>query len=92
MAKIGGAVFLTQAVSSTVSGRLGDRWIAAGGIRTRVHMTFMIAGLFGTGGCLLASCVVDPTFSVVMLLLVGASLMGTRSPSLFCSGSSCATP
>jgi len=79
MAKIGGAVFLTQAVSSTVCGRIGDRWIAAGGTRTRVHMTFMITGLLGTGGCLLASCVVGPTLSVVLLLLVGASVGSTTA-------------
>jgi ACS family D-galactonate transporter-like MFS transporter len=79
MAKIGGAVFLTQAVSSTVSGRIGDRWIAAGATRTRVHMTFMIAGLLGTGGFLLASCVAGPTLSVVMLLLVGASVGSTTA-------------
>ena len=74
MAKIGGAVFLTQALSSFVSGRIGDRWIAAEGTRTRVHMTFMIAGLLGTSGCLVASCVVGPTLSVALLLLVGASV------------------
>jgi MFS transporter, ACS family, D-galactonate transporter len=45
MAKIGGAVFLTQAVSSIACGRLGDRWIAAGATRTRVHMTFMTVGI-----------------------------------------------
>jgi len=77
MAKIGGAVFLTQALSSAVCGRMGDRWIAAGGTRTRVHMTFMVAGSLGTGGCLLASSLVGPTLSVVMLLLVGASLGST---------------
>ena len=77
MAKIGGAVFLTQALSSIVSGRIGDRWIAAEGTRTRVHMTFMIGGLLGTGGCLLASCLAGPTLSVVMLLLVGASVGST---------------
>ena len=74
MAKIGGAVFLTQALSSFVSGRIGDRWIAAEGTRTRVHMTFMIAGLLGTSGCLVASWVVGPTLSVALLLLVGASV------------------
>jgi MFS family permease len=42
-------------------------------------MTFMIAGLLGTGGCLLASCVVGPTLSVVMLLLVGASVGSTTA-------------
>jgi ACS family D-galactonate transporter-like MFS transporter len=79
MAKIGGAVFLTQAVSSTVCGRIGDRWIAAGATRTRVHMTFMIAGLLGTGGCLLASSLVGPTLSVGLLLLVGASVGSTTA-------------
>jgi len=82
MAKIGGAVFLTQALSSTVCGRTADRWIAAGATRTRVHMTFMIAGLFGTGGCLLASSLVGPTLSVGMLLLVGASV-GSTSASIW---------
>jgi ACS family D-galactonate transporter-like MFS transporter len=79
MAKIGGAVFLTQAVSSTVCGRIGDRWIAGGNTRTRVHMTFMIAGLLGTGGCLLASSLAGSTLSVGLLLLVGASVGSTTA-------------
>jgi MFS transporter, ACS family, D-galactonate transporter len=79
MAKVGGAVFLTQAVCSALCGRLTDRWIAAGGTRTRVHMTFMIAGLIGTSGFLLASCLVGPAFSVGLLLLVGASCGLTMS-------------
>jgi ACS family D-galactonate transporter-like MFS transporter len=79
MAKIGGAVFLTQALSSFVSGRIGDRWIAAGATRTRVHMTFMIVGLLGTAGSLIASSLVGPTLSVVMLLLVGASVGSTTA-------------
>ena len=73
MAKIGGAVFLTQAVCSALCGRLADRWIAVGGSRTRVHITFMIAGMLGTGGFLLASSLVRPALSVGLLLLVGAS-------------------
>ncbi len=79
MAKVGAAVFLMQAVSSTVCGRIGDRWIAAGGSRTRVHMTFMIAGLLGTSGFLLASSLFGPTLSVALLLLVGASLGSTMA-------------
>jgi MFS transporter, ACS family, D-galactonate transporter len=73
MAKIGGAVFLTQALCSVVCGRLADRWIAAGGSRTRVHITFMAVGTLGTGAFLLASSLAGPTLSVVLLLLVGAS-------------------
>jgi ACS family D-galactonate transporter-like MFS transporter len=79
MAKVGAAVFLTQAVSSTLCGRIGDRWIALAGTRTRVHMTFMVAGLLGTGGFLLASALVGPTLSVGLLLLVGASLGSTMA-------------
>jgi MFS family permease len=45
-------------------------------------MTFMIAGLLGTGGCLLASSLVGPTLSVGMLLLVGASV-GSTSASIW---------
>lgn len=74
MAKIGGAVFLTQAVCSIACGRIGDRWIAAGASRTRVHLTFMTAGLLGTAGFLMASALAGPTLSVAMLLLVGASM------------------
>jgi MFS transporter, ACS family, D-galactonate transporter len=77
MGRIGGAVFLTQALSSTVCGRIGDRWIAAGGTRTRVHMTFMIAGLVGTSGFLVASSLVGNALSVGLLLLVGASVGST---------------
>ncbi len=74
MAKIGGAMFLTQAASSTLCGRIGDRWIAAGATRTRVHMTFMMTGLLGTGGFLMASSLVGRTLSVALLLLTGLFL------------------
>ncbi len=73
MAKIGGAVYLTQAACSAACGRLADRWIARGGTRTRVHMTFMIAGLLGTGGFLLASSLAGTALSIGLLVLVGAS-------------------
>ena len=73
MARIGGAVFLTQAVSSIACGRLGDRWIAAGATRTRVHMTFMTVGLLGNAGFLLLSAVAGPRLTIAMLLLTGAS-------------------
>jgi MFS family permease len=73
MAKIGGAVFLSQAVSSIACGRLGDRWIAAGATRTMVHMTFMTVGLLGNAGFLLLSAVAGPRLAIAMLLLTGAS-------------------
>lgn len=74
MAKIGGAVFLTQAISSIACGHLGDRWIALGASRTRVHMTFMTVGLLGNAIFLILSATAGPRLAIVMLLLTGTSL------------------
>jgi ACS family D-galactonate transporter-like MFS transporter len=74
MAKIAGALYLAQALCSVICGRLSDRWIAGGSTPTRVHKTFMIAGLAGIGTFLLASSVVSTAFSVGLLILVGVSL------------------
>ena len=74
MAKIGGAMFLLQAVSALACGRLGDRWIAAGRTPTAVHKTFMITGMLGAGTFLVASSLVVPVLSVTLLMLVGVSL------------------
>ena len=77
MAKIGGAVFLTQAVCSALCGHLADRWIAVGASQTRVHMTFMIVGNYAEyGGFLLASLLAGPILSVGLLLLVGTIFIG----------------
>jgi ACS family D-galactonate transporter-like MFS transporter len=82
MAKIGGAMFLAQAASSTLCGRIGDRWIAAGGTRTRVHMTFMLTGLLGVGGSLLGSALAGSVLSVGLLMLTGVCL-GAMTASVF---------
>ncbi|HEY1471075.1 MAG TPA: MFS transporter [Candidatus Acidoferrum sp.] len=74
MAKIGGAVFLAQALCSTICGRLSDRWIAGGSSPTRVHKTFMVVGSAGTGTFLVASSLVSPAVCVILLVLVGISL------------------
>lgn len=74
MAKVGGAVFLAQAVSSIACGRIGDRWLAAGASRTKVHLTLMTVGLLGTAGFLMASVLAGPSLAIVMLLLAGASV------------------
>ena len=71
MAKIGAAIYLTQAVSSVLCGRLADRW-AAGGMQGMVHKYFMSAGLTGGGIFLAASSVVGHTLSVISLIVVGA--------------------
>jgi|HubBroStandDraft_6_1064221.scaffolds.fasta_scaffold116854_2 ACS family D-galactonate transporter-like MFS transporter len=82
MAKIGGSVFLAQAVCSAVCGRLSDRWIAAGSTPTKVRKTIMIAGVLGAGGFLGASVLAGPTLCVVLLIVVGASF-GVSSSGLW---------
>lgn len=74
MAKIGGAMFLMQALCATLSGRLGDRWIARGGIPTRVHKTFIVIGMSATGVFLVSSAVAGPAACITLLVLVGMSL------------------
>ena len=74
MAKIGGAIFLAQAVCSTICGRLSDRWISLGASPTKVHKSFMVAGMFGTGTFLVVSSLVGPALCIAFLILVGISL------------------
>jgi MFS family permease len=73
MARIGGGVFLAQAISATASGRISDRWIATGRSPTRVHKTFLVAGMIGTGTFLVANALAGPSFCVGFLLLAGMS-------------------
>ncbi|MGC2530333.1 MAG: MFS transporter [Candidatus Acidiferrum sp.] len=47
MGRIGGAAYLTLAVSALISGWVSDLWIARGGRITRVRKTFTAAGLAG---------------------------------------------
>jgi MFS transporter, ACS family, D-galactonate transporter len=82
MAKIGGAMYLMQALCAALCGRLADRWIAAGGTRTRVHLTFMIVGVLGAGTFLFASSLAGPVLSVVLLVLVGVAF-GLSSSNIF---------
>jgi MFS transporter, ACS family, D-galactonate transporter len=78
MAKIGGALYLTQALCAVVCGRLADRWIA-GGLSPNVHRTFIVSGMVGTATFLLASSLVGTPLSVALLMLVGVSLGMTLS-------------
>lgn len=71
MAKIGGAMFLLQALSSAICGRLADRWIAAGGTPTAVHKSLLTTGVLGAGALLVASSLVGSGLSVAFLLLIG---------------------
>jgi MFS family permease len=73
MARIGGAVFLAQALSAIACGRIADRWIAAGRSPTRVHKSFLIAGMLGMGTFLVASALASPSACTWFLLLAGIS-------------------
>jgi len=74
MAKIGGAMFLTQAVCANLSGRYGDRWIASGASLTLVRKTFLVVGGFCAGLFLLASVVATPAISILLLMMTGACI------------------
>jgi ACS family D-galactonate transporter-like MFS transporter len=79
MARIGGAVYLTQALCSILCGRLSDRWIAAGGKPTRVRKTVVVAGTLCAATCLCASALAGAVVCVALLILVGASMGVTNS-------------
>jgi ACS family D-galactonate transporter-like MFS transporter len=72
MAKVGGAVLFTAAVSAIVCGKLSDRWIAAGSTPTRVRKSFMVTGGLLTGTFLMATVVAPRNVSVGLLMLAGA--------------------
>ena len=72
MAKVGGAVLFTAAVSAIVCGKLSDRWISAGSTPTQVRKSFMVAGGLLTGASLMAAVVAPRNVSVGLLMLAGA--------------------
>jgi len=73
MAKIGGVIYIGQALSAALCGRISDRWIASGSTQTRVRKTFLVAGMLGAGIFLCASVFASSTLCVVFLILVGVS-------------------
>ena len=79
MARIGGSVYLAQALCSSLCGRLSDRWIAAGGTPTRVRKTVVVAGTLCAAAFLGASALVGAVASAALLILVGAALGVTIS-------------
>ncbi|MFB3778000.1 MAG: MFS transporter [Bryobacteraceae bacterium] len=73
MAKVGALAYLTSAVSTTITGWLSDRAIAAGSTPTRVRKTCTGAGL-GFATVIVAVAVVpNPTAAMVFLMLACAS-------------------
>ena len=71
MARIGGAVYLAQALGCVACGRISDRVLARGASQTRVRKGFIAGSLFSTGSCLFAAVLAGPRTSVALLILVG---------------------
>lgn len=71
MAKAGGAVMLTAALSALASGKLSDLWIAGGATNTRVRRGFMVVGGVWAGAFLMAAVVAPRNVSVGLLILAG---------------------
>jgi MFS transporter, ACS family, D-galactonate transporter len=71
MAKIGGAIMLTAALSALASGKLSDRWIAAGASTTRVRRGFMVTGSLWAGAFFMAAAVAPRNVSVGLLMVAG---------------------
>jgi MFS family permease len=91
MAQIGGMIYLLQAVSSIVFGRLSDRWIAAGATPTRARKTMMIAGALITAACLVVAGIGDGGVAIGALLLSGA-FGGLTASNLYAVGQTLAGP
>jgi fucose permease len=79
MARIGGCLYLAQALSSALCGRLSDSWIAAGGTPTRVRKTVVVVGSLCAAVLLAASALAGSTASAILLILVGAAMGVTIS-------------
>src|ERR1700674_4214249 len=67
MARAGGLIFLMFAVSAMVSGKISDRWIAAGASTTRVRKTLLGLGSAGLGVSLAAAAVAPDAIFVWVL-------------------------
>jgi MFS transporter, ACS family, D-galactonate transporter len=79
MARIGGCLYLAQALSSALCGRLSDRRIPAGGTPTRVRKTVVVAGSLCAAVLLVASALAGTTACAILLILVGAAMGVTVS-------------
>lgn len=74
MAREGALVFFMSAISSVVTGKLGDRWIQAGASPTAVRKGWMAFGHVGIGLALIFITMTNGSLFVVMLALVGVFL------------------
>jgi len=74
MARVGGLIFFLAAVSAIVSGKLSDRWIAAGSSATQVRKASLGLGMTGLGVSLAAAAVAPDVAFVSALALAGVCL------------------
>jgi MFS family permease len=72
MARVGGAMLLTAAISAVICGKLSDRWVLAGATNTKVRKGFMVVGNLSAGAFLVAAVVAPREFSVASLMVAGA--------------------
>ena len=75
MARVGCLIFLLFAASSLISGKLSDRWIAAGASTTRVRKTMLGVGSVGLGVSL-ATAAIAPDSVFVWLLSAAGIFIG----------------
>jgi ACS family D-galactonate transporter-like MFS transporter len=75
MAKAGGLIFLLDAVAAMTTGKISDRWIAAGASPTRVRKTFLGVGSTGLG-VFLAVAALAPDSLIVAVLGVACMFLG----------------
>lgn len=74
MAREGALVFLMSAISSVVTGKLGDRWIQAGASPTSVRKGWMAFGHVGIGFSLMFTTLTKGPLFIGMLAVMGIFL------------------
>jgi len=92
MARAGGLIFLIFAGASALTGKLADRWIAAGATPTRVRKSLAVAGSMGVAIFMAATPIVhNTTLCIEMLVLVGIS-MGMLGTNVYSTAQTLAGP
>jgi MFS family permease len=91
MATFGGGVYLLQAISAWLTGRVQDRWIHRGGTVNRAYKTAMILSGLIVAGCLLGAVAAPPLISAGCLLLMGVAF-GLSSATIFATAQTLAGP
>jgi MFS family permease len=77
MARVGGLVFLFSAAAAILTGKLSDRWIAAGASASRVRKTLLGGGMTGLG-VFLAAAAVAPDHAFVWALVLAGICVGVN--------------